>query len=95
MRSSKEIRDFYSFCPYFNSSLSSPLYWSAMATFFFDYLQITSCRCPLYTQDLKQFHADRVRKSAVKAKKDLGLNENPQLLKVDPTEGLEEYFQRL
>ncbi|XP_044754188.1 uncharacterized protein LOC123313378 isoform X2 [Coccinella septempunctata] len=52
-------------------------------------------RCPLYTQDLKQFHADRVIKSAVKAKEELGLNQNPQLLKIDPTEGLVEYFQGL
>ncbi|XP_045464143.1 uncharacterized protein LOC123673603 isoform X2 [Harmonia axyridis] len=57
--------------------------------------EISANKCPLYTQDLNKFHADRVIKSAVKAKEELGLIHNPQLLKIDPAAGLVEYFQQM
>ncbi|KAK9877205.1 hypothetical protein WA026_016951 [Henosepilachna vigintioctopunctata] len=57
--------------------------------------EISQNKCPLYTQNLNEFHAERIRNSARIAKDELGVNENPQLLKIDPTEGLDEYLQTL
>ncbi|KAF2879984.1 hypothetical protein ILUMI_26187 [Ignelater luminosus] len=49
-------------------------------------------RCPLYTKDLNRFHATAVIQGATAAKAELGVDKNPNILKNDPAEGLEQHY---
>ncbi|XP_044269959.1 E3 ubiquitin-protein ligase RNF216-like [Tribolium madens] len=50
-----------------------------------DYSHFGSGRCPLYTENLDQFHFNNVIQRAQAAKTTLGVDKNPNKLKFDPT----------
>ncbi|EFA00239.2 hypothetical protein TcasGA2_TC003067 [Tribolium castaneum] len=54
-----------------------------------DYRHFGAGRCPLHTENLQQFHLTRVLEGAQSAKNELGITGNPNLLKFDPTRGIE------
>jgi hypothetical protein len=54
-----------------------------------DYTHFNQNRCALYTENLQQFHLERVLEGAESAKTELGITDNPDKLKFDPTRGIE------
>ncbi|RZB39510.1 uncharacterized protein BDFB_012314, partial [Asbolus verrucosus] len=57
-----------------------------------DYSHFNSGSCPLYTENLQEFHLDTVLKGAQSAKNELGINTDPNKLKFDPTKNIEKYI---
>ncbi|XP_068918391.1 E3 ubiquitin-protein ligase RNF216-like [Tenebrio molitor] len=53
-----------------------------------DYAHFNQNRCALYTENLQQFHLERVLEGAESAKTELGITDNPDKLKFDPTRGI-------